>query len=131
MKSFYECSFFTKENFKICKHFTVEQEEIVLGESPTTSDPNAKYAFKKQLVEYRCSWQKQDNWDSKKPTIFGIDGVDFSCREADQPVGAVIPRSGQWDPLTDVVAERDAESFTPTSLHDVVSVCYHRSESES
>lgn len=69
MKSFYECSFFTKENFKICKHFTVEQEEIVLGESPTTSDPNAKYAFKKQLVEYRCSWQKQDNWDSKKPTI--------------------------------------------------------------
>lgn len=69
MKSFYECNLFTKKDFQISEQFVVEQEEIVLAQPPTTSDPDANYTFKKQTIEYKCFWLKQDNWDSKKPTI--------------------------------------------------------------
>ncbi len=64
-KLFYRCNLFNDGAFKVSPEFTVTQNEISLSKMMR----NYKATFKKREVEYNCKWTKQDNWDSKKPTL--------------------------------------------------------------
>jgi GT2 family glycosyltransferase len=64
MKSFYNCSFF-EEEINIEDKFSVQQQELVLKSIPTSE----RASFKKLNVAYDCSWKRQSDWDSSRPTI--------------------------------------------------------------
>lgn len=65
MSSFYKCSFFSQEAPLDFSNFLVEQEEIVMKERLN----NEKISFYKKNVTYRCSFLKQEDFDSNKPTV--------------------------------------------------------------
>jgi len=65
MKSYYSCSLFEDKEFKISQSFTVKQQELLLKNVLS----NGNFSFNKILVDYKCQWIKQDNWDSNSPTI--------------------------------------------------------------
>jgi len=65
MKSYYNCSLFENKNFEITDSFIINQEEILLKNALT----NNNFSFNKILVEYKCRWIKQLNWNSDLPTV--------------------------------------------------------------
>lgn len=65
MSSFYKCSFFSQEVPLDLSNFLVEQEEIVMKEILN----NEKISFYKKNVTYKCSFLKQEDFDSNKPTV--------------------------------------------------------------
>lgn len=64
MKLYFECNLFEDETFVTQEEFSVIQNELVLGSIINQTD----VSFKKNLVEYKCSWIKQENWRTR-PTI--------------------------------------------------------------
>ena len=64
MKSYYNCTAFEGE-FQIKENFFIKQDELFLREVKKDSSAS----FTKKHVEYKCHWRKQENFNSKKPTI--------------------------------------------------------------
>lgn len=80
MKLYYECSFFDEE-WKEQNNFSVFQNELLVN----SRLQNNKFKFDKIKVEYICKWQKQNNWDSNKPTIIiptkdQFEMMSFTCK---------------------------------------------------
>jgi len=69
MKSFYECSFFEdcKEKIENRNEFSVFQEEIKL--SHESEIQNRKQVFLRSTIQYDCKWERQQDWDSARPTL--------------------------------------------------------------
>lgn len=65
MKSFYSCSLFENTQFQITQKFTVQQQELLLKNALS----NNNYSFDKILVDYKCVWNKQNDWESNRPTV--------------------------------------------------------------
>lgn len=65
MSSFYRCSFFQESNIRSYDNFIVTQEEIIMNQLLD----NNKISFNKLNVSYQCSFIKQKNFDSQKPTL--------------------------------------------------------------
>lgn len=66
MSSFYKCSFFHETSPKNLSDFLVSQEEIILD----SVLENKKLCFLKKEVVYKCSFVKQSDFASNKPTLF-------------------------------------------------------------
>jgi len=64
MKLFFECNLFEDETFVAHDKFAITQNELIMSSIISKTD----VSFKKKLVEYECSWFKQDDW-STRPTI--------------------------------------------------------------
>lgn len=64
LKLFYECNFFQEELDNIKSSFSVFQKELLLK-----NYSNGKASFKKNDVEYKCHWHKQEDWDKNRPTL--------------------------------------------------------------
>jgi len=64
MKLYFKCNLFEDETFVTQDEFSITQNELVLGSIINQTD----ISFKKNLVEYKCSWIKQSDWDIR-PTI--------------------------------------------------------------
>jgi len=67
MKEYYRCNLFDKKDFVINEKFNVEQTELLLAGAQ--AQPAKNHKFEKLKVIYECTWQMQDNWCSKKPTL--------------------------------------------------------------
>lgn len=65
MSSYYKCTFFEEKLPSNLHEFLVSQEEIILD---NVLDNN-KISFLKKVVNYKCSFFKQENFDLYKPTL--------------------------------------------------------------
>lgn len=65
MSSYYKCTFFEQDEKFDFKNFIVHQKELLMNEIYN----DGKISFSVKDVEYFCSFEKQKNFDSSKPTL--------------------------------------------------------------
>lgn len=63
--SFYECSFFQSSKLSNLDSFVVKQDEIIMD----SVLEGGKVSFIKKNITYRCSFKKQKDFSSSRPTI--------------------------------------------------------------
>ena len=66
----FKCEIFDQEEFTPLDNFEFIQSELkVDGPIINNVTKNSNFRFRNQKIKYKCQWQCQENWDSKKPTI--------------------------------------------------------------
>ena len=70
MNNLFKCEIFDQEEFIPLDNFEFIQSELkVDGQIINNITKNSNLKFRNQKIKYKCQWQCQENWDSKKPTI--------------------------------------------------------------
>lgn len=70
MSKYFKCEIFEEEGFEPSDNFEIIQSELkVDGKITNNITKNSNFRFRNQKIQYKCRWNCQENWDSKKPTI--------------------------------------------------------------
>jgi len=68
MNEFIRCNLFSDKAFKVQDRFVVKQKELVLDRELT----NGKSSFNKAIIDYKCQWLRQNDWQTRPTFIIPI-----------------------------------------------------------